>query len=100
MANNKTKATNAMKIAERYARIVRMRQDIDVEFRKIEAQVKAEGHPDISSEDVNSLRRAHNESHHREIIDGQATWHNIAYDRGYYETEAKPRKLSKSDQYK
>lgn len=100
MASNKTKANSAMKISDAYARIVRMRQDIDVEFRKLEAMVKAEGHPEISSEDVNALRRAHNESHHRELIDGQATWHNIAYDRGYFETEAKPRKLSKSDQYK
>lgn len=96
----KAKAANAMKISEGYARIVRLRQDIEVEFRKIEAQVKAEGQPGLDSDDVRKLRLAHSETHHRDIIDGQATWHNIAYDRGYFETDAKPRKLSKSDQYK
>lgn len=100
MSGNKSKANSAMKISEGFARIVRMRQDIDVEFRKLEAQVKAEGHPELTAEDVKNLRLAHNEALHREIIDGQAKWHNVAYDRGYFETEAKPRKLSKSDQYK
>lgn len=100
MSGNKSKANSAMNISEGFARIVRMRQDIDVEFRKLEAQVKAEGHPELTAEDVKNLRLAHNEALHREIIDGQAKWHNVAYDRGYFETEAKPRKLSKSDQYK
>lgn len=100
MSTKNAKAQNAMSISERYARIVRMRQDIEVEFRKIEAAVKAENLPEITAEDVTALRRAHNEALHREIIDGQATWHNIAFDRGYYETDLKPRKLSKSDQYK
>lgn len=100
MSGKNAKAQNAMSISERYARIVRMRQDIEVEFRKIEAAVKAENLPAIKAEDVNKLRREHAETHHRDIIEGQATWHNIAFDRGYYETDLKPRKLSKSDQYK
>lgn len=100
MSGKNAKAASAMRISEGYARVIRLRQDIEVELRKIEAQVKAEGVPDISSEGVKELRLAHAESFRREITDGQATWHNIAYDRGYYETEAKPRKLSKSDQYK
>lgn len=100
MSANKTKANKAMQISERYARIVRMRQDIEVEFRKIEEAVKAEAVPGIDSEAVHELRLKHAEALHRDIIDGQATWHNIAYDRGYFETESKPRKLSKSDQYK
>lgn len=100
MSSKNAKANKAMKISEGYARIVRMRQDIEVEFRKIEAQVKAEGLPNVDSKDVNALRKAHNEALHSEIIEGQATWHNIAFDRGYYEGDDKPRKLSKSDQYK
>lgn len=100
MSGKTAKAASAMKISEGYARIVRLRQDIEVEFRKIEAQVKAEGVSGLNSEDVNTLRKAHNEALHSDIIEGQATWHNIAFDRGYYDVDSKPRKLSKSDQYK
>jgi hypothetical protein len=100
MSGKNAKATSAMKIAEGYARIVRLRQDVEVEFRKIEAQVKAEGVTGIDSEQVKDLRLAHSEALHRDIINGQATWHNIAFDRGYFDVDAKPRKLSKSDQYK
>lgn len=100
MSGKNAKAASAMKISEGYARVIRLRQDIEVELRKIEAQVKAEGVPDVSSEEVKALRLEHAEMLRREISNGQATWHNIAFDRGYYDVEAKPRKLSKSDQYK
>lgn len=89
-----------MAISEKFALIVRMRQDIDVEFRKLEAMVKSEGHPGLPAEAVHDLRLAHNEALHRDIIDGQARWHNVAFDRGYFDVDPGPRKLSKSDQYK
>lgn len=100
MASTKSKANSAMAISEQFALIVRKRQDIDVEFRKLESMVKAEGHPDLPAEAVRDLRLAHNEALHRDIINGQASWHNIAFERGYFDVEAGPRKLSKSDQYK
>lgn len=100
MASNKSKANSAMAISEQFALIVRKRQDIDVEFRKLESMVKAEGHHDLPAEAVRDLRLAHSEALHRDIINGQARWHNIAFERGYFDVEAGPRKLSKSDQYK
>jgi hypothetical protein len=100
MASNKSRANSAMAISEKFALIVRMRQNIDVEFRKIEAMVKAEGHPGLPADEVNDLRLAHNEALHSEIINGQARWHNVAFDRGYFDVDQGPRKLSKSDQYK
>lgn len=100
MSGNKSKANSAMSISDQYKLIVRLRQNIDVEFRKLEAMVKAEGHPDFPSEDVKDLRLAHNEALHSEIINGQAKWHNVAFDRGYFDIDEGPRKLSKSDQYK
>lgn len=100
MPSNKTKANSAMAISEKYALIVRMRQNIDVELRKVEAMVRAGGHPDLPAEAVYDLRLAHTEALHSEIIDGQARWHNVAFDRGYFDVDPGPRKLSKSDQYK
>ena len=100
MPSSRTKATSAMTISEKYAKIVRMRQDIDVEFRKLETLVKAEGHPDLPADAVRDLRLAHNEALHRDIINGQASWHNVAFERGFFDVESGPRKLSKSDQYK
>lgn len=100
MASNKSRANSAMAISERYALIVRMRQNIDVEFRKLEAMVKAESHPDHPAAAVHDLRLAHSEALHSEIINGQARWHNVAFDRGYFEVDQGPRKLSKSDTYK
>lgn len=98
MAKDKTKANKAMEISRGFKEITRLRQMIEIEFRKIEPKVAAEGHPDMPSEDVLSLRLAHSESLRSEISTHESKWHNIAYDRGFFDIEPKAKKMSKFDQ--
>lgn len=105
MGSNKSKAknakaNNAMAISAKFEEITRLRQMIEVQFREIQAMVASENHPDFDSNEILDLRLTHAESLRSEISKGESRWHNVAFDRGYYDIEAGPRKLSKSDQYK
>lgn len=98
MASNKSKAKSAMDISEKYKEITRLRQTVEVKLRELEEMVKAEGHPDFESSDVLKLRLAHAEALRSEISNGEAQWHNVAFSRGYFDTVAAPKKLSKFEQ--
>lgn len=101
MANNnpkRAKAQSAMDISLAYADVLRLKQIETAMLHRIEKMVESENHPDFDSAKVRELRLAVSESDRQDIAIENARWHNVAYDRGYFETEAQPRKLSKSNQ--
>ncbi len=100
MGSNKSEANKAMEISSKFKEITHLRQIIEARFREIEEMVASENHPDFDSREILDLRLTHAESLRSEISKGESQWHNVAFDRGYFDTESGPRKLSKSDQYK
>ena len=98
MTSNRNKAQSAMAISNAYKELLRIKQLAELQLRKIEELVKRENHPDFNSSDVLNMRFEDSNYQRREIATLQSKWHNIAYERGYFDTPDKPRKLSKVDQ--